>query len=195
LRIIGNVGLLRRVARHYGVPPAVIARRAVYLYRKHNFGFQDAMKCGLLDPAVPEAAAFGCIRRADITPIQNRHNRREWKCLTEDKAVFYSFCSHEGIPAPDVLAVVGRAGGRTVNRPKTPSGRKEWEQYFTDDLPAEFIVKPALGAHGKGFRLYHTDASDFSASALYDHLTSSSDWDNFVIQRRQIGRASCRERV
>lgn len=142
------------------------------------------MKCGLLDPALPDATAFGCIRRADITPIQNRHNRLEWKCLTEDKAVFYSFCGHAGIPAPEMLAVVGRAGGRAVNSLKTPSGREEWEQYFASDLPAEFIVKPTLGAHGKGFRLYRKDAADFSASALYDHLAGSPEWDNFVIQRR-----------
>ena len=45
-------------------------------------------------------------------------------------------------------------------------------------------VKPTLGARGKGFRLYRRDAADFSASALYDHLTKSTEWDNFVIQRR-----------
>jgi hypothetical protein len=183
LRVIGNLGLLLHVARHYGVPPARIARRAVYLYRQHNFGFQDAMKCGLLDPDLPDAAAFGCIRRADITPIQNRRNRVEWKCLTEDKAVFYSFCSHAGIPAPEMLAVLGKAGGR-IKGVKPPSSREEWEHYFCNDLPAEFIVKPTLGAHGKGFRIYRKDAPDFAVSELYDHLTNSPEWDNFVIQRR-----------
>jgi len=106
-----------------------IGRRVLYLYRHHNFGFQDAMRCGLLDPNLPDAAAFGCIRRADITPIQNRHNRVEWKCLTEDKAVFYSFCGHAGIPAPEMLAVVGKAGGRTV-KGASPSSRAEWERYL-----------------------------------------------------------------
>jgi hypothetical protein len=160
LRVLRNLGLLSRVARHYGVPPIQIGRRALYLYRHHNFGFQDAMRCGLLDPNLPDAAAFGCIRRADITPIQNRHNRVEWKCLTEDKAVFYSFCGHAGIPAPEMLAVVG---------------------YFANDLPAEFVVKPTLGAHGKGFRLYCRDAADFSAPCsttispnLLSGITSSS---------------------
>jgi putative polysaccharide biosynthesis protein len=183
LRVLRNLGLLSRVARHYGVPPIQIGRRALYLYRHHNFGFQDAMRCGLLDPNLPDAAAFGCIRRADITPIQNRHNRVEWKCLTEDKAVFYSFCGHAGIPAPEMLAVVGKAGGRTV-KGASPSSRAEWERYFANDLPAEFVVKPTLGAHGKGFRLYRRDAADFSASVLYDRLTKSTEWDNFVIQRR-----------
>jgi hypothetical protein len=133
LRVLRNLGLLSRVARHYGVPPIQIGRRALYLYRHHNFGFQDAMRCGLLDPNLPDAAAFGCIRRADITPIQNRHNRVEWKCLTEDKAVFYSFCGHAGIPAPEMLAVVGKAGGRTV-KGASPSSRAEWERYFANDL-------------------------------------------------------------
>jgi hypothetical protein len=183
LRVPRNLGLLSRVARHYGVPPIQIGRRALYLYRHHNFGFQDAMRCGLLDPNLPDAAAFGCIRRADITPIQNRHNRVEWKCLTEDKAVFYSFCGHAGIPAPEMLAVVGKAGGRTV-KGASPSSRAEWERYFANDLPAEFVVKPTLGAHGKGFRLYRRVAADFSAPVLYDHLTKSTEWDNFVIQRR-----------
>src|SRR6185437_15286555 len=32
-------------------PPDQIARRALYLYRHHKFGFQDAMRCGLLDPS------------------------------------------------------------------------------------------------------------------------------------------------
>jgi hypothetical protein len=142
------------------------------------------MQCGLLDSDIPNAAAFGCIRRADITPIQNHHNRIEWKCLTEDKAVFYSYCGQAGIPTPGMLAVVGKLGGRTVNGPNNPSSREEWEHYFANDLPAEFIVKPTLGAHGKGFRLCRNNAADFSASALYDHLANSPQWDNFVIQRR-----------
>ena len=180
MKVLRNLGPLSRVARHYGVPPIQIGRRALYLYRHHNFGFQDAMRCGLLDPNLPDAAAFGCIRRADITPIQNRHNRVEWKCLTEDKAVFYSFCGHAGIPAPEMLAVVGKAGGRTV-KGASPSSRAEWERYFANDLPAEFVVKPTLGAHGKGFRFYRRDAADFSAPCsttispnLLSGITSSS---------------------
>ena len=175
--------MLLRVARHYGVPPSQVARRALYLYRHHNFGFQDAMRCGLLDPSLPDAAAFGCLPQMHLTPIQNRHNRVEWKCLTEDKAIFYLFCSHAGIPAPEMLAVVGKAGGRTVNG-ASPSSRADWERYLANDLPAEFVVKPTLGVHGKGFRLYRRDAADFSAPALYDHLTKSTEWDSFVIQRR-----------
>jgi hypothetical protein len=123
LRVLRNLGLLSRIARHYGVPSIQIGRRALYLYRHHNFGFQDAMRCGLLDPNLPDAAAFGCIRRADITPIQNRHNRVEWKCLTEDKAVFYSFCGHAGIPAPEMLAVVGKAGGERLKERAHHRGR------------------------------------------------------------------------
>jgi hypothetical protein len=160
-------------------PPDQIARRALYLYRHHKFGFQDAMRCGLLDPSLPDAAAFGCVPRMDLTPIQNRRNRIEWKCLTEDKAVFYSLCGHAGIPAPEMLAV----GGRTV-KGASPSSRAGWEHYFANDLPTEFVVKPTLGVHGKGFRLYHRDRADFSASALYDHVTKSTEWEAFVIQRR-----------
>ena len=80
-----------------------------------------------------------------------------------------------------MLAVVGKAGGRTV-KGASPSSRAEWERYFANDLPAEFVVKPTLGAHGKGFRPYRRDAADFSAPVL--HLTKSTEWDNFVIQRR-----------
>lgn len=183
MRVLRNLGLLSRVARHYDVPPIQIARRALYLYRRHSFGFQDAMRCGLLDPRLPDAAAFGSIPRMHLTPIQNRQNRGEWKCLTEDKAVFYSFCGHSGIPTPEMLAVFGKVTGRTVRR-AGPASRAEWERFFANDLPSEFVVKPTLGAHGKGFRLYHRDATDFSATALYDHLTKSNEWDNFVIQCR-----------
>ena len=77
-----------------------------------------------------------------------------------------------------------RQGRRRTVKGASPSSRAEWERYFANDLPAEFVVKPTLGAHGKGFRLYCRDAADFSAPVLYDHLTKSTEWDNFVIQRR-----------
>ena len=71
--------------------------------------------------------------------------------------------------------------------------RAAWERYFANDLPAEFIVKPTLGAYGKGFRLYRKEADDFSAAALYDHLTKSTEWDSFVIQRRARNHPDIRE--
>jgi len=52
-----------------------------------------------------------------------------------------------------MLAVVGKVGGRAVKE-ASPSSRAQWERYFASDLPTEFVVKPTLGAHGKGFRLY-----------------------------------------
>jgi len=50
------------------------------------------------------------------------------------------------------------------------------------DLPAELVVKPAEGYHGRGVRVLRRERVD--ARRLYAELTSDPEFDAFVVQER-----------
>jgi len=160
--------LLRKAAQRYHVSSLSIARRAGYLYVRHGLLFQEALKCGLLDPRVSPMAEQACISPMRLRGIQERANPSWWMCLTEDKAVFFAYCNATGLRVAPYLAIFDPQGGWTAGGEKL-SDRSQWERFF-EGLPDQFVTKPTLGVLGEGFTVYRERPQ---ASELYNLLLSS----------------------
>jgi len=185
------VVLLQRAARRFKVSTFAIWKRAIALYWRCGLGPDEAVESGFIDPSVsPEhdACAIGHWR---LTRLQGRLNHPNWGCLVDDKAVFYSYCKGVALPIPRLYAVLDKNSGWTESG-KVITDRAEWEHFFENDLPQEFIIKPALGERGYGVNLYRRAGLSFqdslgqafSAASLYDHLRSNSQYTRFVFQER-----------
>jgi hypothetical protein len=186
-----RLALIREAAAHYGISSGALLRRASHLYLRHGFGFQYALGIGLLDPRVSDDAVHRCVTRKDLFTHQARYNPADWRCLTEDKAVFYAYCKSMGLPVTAPIAVFDRAGGWSADGTFLRQ-RRDWEQFFDERLPSDFIIKPSLGARGQGFSAYRRQAKDFldssgdvlSASMLYDRLCGDIKFSRFIVQDR-----------
>jgi hypothetical protein len=176
VQIAANLKLLSKAARRYDASPIMLARRALHLHRVHRIGFREALSEGLLNPAIRSKAFIACVSRKELTDHQQRHNRQDFLNLTEDKATFYNFCADTTLPVPRTYAVFDKCPDPTVCRT-----REEWERFFTNDLPDEFVVKPSRSAHGEGVAIYR---KGFAAAALFDAMNDSPRWTRFVIQER-----------
>ncbi len=132
-----------------------------------------------------------CIALRRLARKQRRFTPRQWECIIDDKAVFYSYCSYFGLPVPRLYAVFDKLGGWDGTG-QIIGERAEWERLFENDLPQEFIVKPALGAHGLGVVLYRRSGAGFtdlwgqtlSVSAFYERLQTNPKYARFLIQER-----------
>lgn len=176
MQIKANLKFLSKAARHYGASHLALARRALHLHRVHRIGFREALSDGLLNPAIDAEAFTACVSRMELWDHQHRQNSRDDIHLLEDKATFYNFCAETHLPTPQLYAVFEKGPGSTSSRT-----REDWERFFTNDLPEEFVVKPARSAHGEGVAIYR---EGFDTAALFDSMNASAHWARFVIQER-----------
>jgi hypothetical protein len=182
---------LQTAATRYDASTAQILRRALAVYWRRGFRPGEALRCGLLDPRLSPEIDDGCVPRERLFAYQDRFNPKDWLCLTEDKAVFHTYCGALGLPVSAPLAIFDARNGLTP-RGETPRDRAGWERFFERELPAEFITKPTLGVHGKDINLYRRGDADFqdasgarvTPSLLYERLSSHPAHSRFVIQHR-----------
>lgn len=182
---------LRAAAIQYDANYLRIVLRAMRLFMQRGFFPREALIGGLLDPRVPADVEAACISRRRLFAHQRRYNPQTSECLTEDKAVFYAYCSAFGLPVPAHYAVFDVPNGWSSTG-EILRDRRDWERFFREHLPKEFVVKPAAGVYGQGVNVYKRTAAGFldasgterTASALYETLRSDDRYRRFVIQER-----------
>ena len=181
---------LAKVTRRHDASIAWVVRRVLRLYIREGIRPREALESGLIDPAVADAALTGCLGKHRLLALQGRLNPAGHECLTEDKSVFYAYCQAAGLPAPSVYAVVERDAAWTP-RGELVSAR-ELERWLRDRLPAEFVVKPAAGVYGEGFRAFARSGDGFlddtgtqlSAGELADLMRQDGVHRRYLIQER-----------
>lgn len=176
MQIMANLKLLAESARRYNASRISLGRRALHLQRVHGIGFREALRDGLLNPAVDANVFDACVSRMELFEHQRRHNGRGGLDLLEDKATFYKFCAEATFPIPRLYAVLDKNTEPTACRTQ-----RDWERFIVSDLPAEFVVKPSRSAHGEGVAIHR---KEFLTAALFDAMNKSQRWTRFVVQER-----------
>ncbi|MEQ1565499.1 MAG: sugar-transfer associated ATP-grasp domain-containing protein [Myxococcota bacterium] len=182
---------LRAARRLYEANYAQLVWRAARLYARRGFGPGEALKCGLLDPDIPANIEAGCIPKRRLEAHQLHFNPTSSECLTEDKSVFYTYCRALGLPVPELYAVFDTPCGWT-RAGVTVRSREEWERFFREELPEEFVVKPAAGVFGWGVGAFRRAGGGFvgasgkrhTAASLYKMMVKHSTYRRFVLQER-----------
>ena len=166
-------------------------RRALRLCKRQRFEPAEAFRLGLLRPERGNGNPSPYVSRKRLTDTQEALNPTGWTSLLRNKDLFYRHCTALGIPIPRLYAVVQPPAPGWSYVGRALKTRADWQAFFKDDLPAEFVAKPAVGAYGQGFNCFgridgqYVDAGRVSreAGALYDVL-ASSDHGRYVIQER-----------
>jgi hypothetical protein len=181
----------RAAARGYGTSLLFLLRRGLPLVRRRGFRLREVLREGLLDPALPEGVLAACIGKTALVSLQKSVNPPQRECLTEDKSLFYPYCSGLGLPVPALYAVLGRQGGYTPSG-RTLAGREAWAEFLSGDVPEHLVVKPAFGYYGLGVRVLRRVGGAFlddkgrtlAPAALYDELAAERKFRKFVFQER-----------
>jgi hypothetical protein len=165
--------------------------RANRLCRTRRFTPTEAYRLGLFLPGASRDGHCDYISRKELTKIQKRLNPESRAALVRDKGAFYRFCLTADVPAPALYAVfLGPAPGwRPDGRALT--GRKEWLEFMDNELPHEFVIKPTVGAYGRGVKVLARNGAGFfdnagqtmRAEQLHDAM-GDDEFAGFVIQQR-----------
>jgi len=126
-----------------------------------------------------------------LMTVQSRLNPRALQCLTEDKSVFYPYCAALSIPIPKLYAVLKTSIG-WVSNGTLLANQLQWERFFQEDLPSEFVIKPANGVYGRGINVYRRSGEGFldafglslKAVEILDSLKSNPHYHSFIVQER-----------
>ncbi len=183
--------VVREASDVYGAGRRATVRRARHL-RRAGWEYGEALKEGLLDPSVPEARGDALISRHARRAAQSRLNPIALEPFTEQKVIFHSYCEAVGIPAPRVFGGAGRAGGWSATTGRAVDDRDAFAAMVRDELPAEFVVKPAEGLLGLGVRLIDRSGDELGQvgrgtvdpRVLHDELCADPDFDLFLVQQR-----------
>jgi len=183
---------VRGARRAYGAGVAATVRRARRARREGAWTYTEALAAGVLDPACTDATRRALVSYSVLQAAQWRHNPLALEPLTENKLVCDALLSGAGIPCPAPYGAVGRAGGHSARTGAPITDREAFARAVAEDLPAEFVVKPAEGLLGLGVRVVRrgadgrVDAGDgpLDPRALYDALVADPRFDLFVLQER-----------
>ncbi|MEM8932412.1 MAG: sugar-transfer associated ATP-grasp domain-containing protein, partial [Acidobacteriota bacterium] len=194
-KIARVVGTCRAAARHYGASTLSVFARVARLKLRERFRPQESFLWGLADPATGEDEIRRVTSRSQLYRLQAVHNPMSLTYLTEEKAVFYAYCTGAGIRTPALFGVYHRDGGWSlVGDRKRLTDRAGWQHFFRDEVPEAFVVKPAKGVYARGLQvlLRSTTGDELTDSsgrpttidALLDTLDADRRYDVFVIQER-----------
>ena len=179
--------------------PAVFAR-VVRLRIRERFRPKETFLWGLADPRLPQQEIDRYVSRSRLYQLQAVHNPMSLSYLTEDKAVFYSYCTGSGIAVPRLHAVYHPQGG-WIDRAAVPAGsnnvisdREAWAEYLRSGTPESFVIKPSKGVYARGLmvltrssegdELISPSGRRRTVDEVLDAMSGDSRYDTYVIQDR-----------
>jgi hypothetical protein len=184
--------LLRAVRARGGSPRDVVGR--LLDVRRRGFTAREAEAFGLLDPRLPAADLDRFVSRRDAYAVQDRLNPESVRALVEDKPLFARVCAERDLPTPAILALFRREGPGWTPGGGAPEGTAEWERLIREDLPGEFVLKPAWGHLGKGVRVIVRDGhgggftevggGPMAAADVHAAMAGDPHWPEWIVQER-----------
>ncbi|KKO49309.1 hypothetical protein VT06_07290 [Arsukibacterium sp. MJ3] len=149
------------------------------LYREHGFLPDEVIKLNLLDHQGNISDSY--VSKSYMTSRQQVLNPPSFQVITEDKALFYSYCMHMNIPVPKLLGFFFKNAPGVQWGKHALAGKAEWADFFENHCPEEFVIKASLGVYGDG--IYFVDKTlKFSGEKLFNTLNSHPKFNSFVVQ-------------
>jgi hypothetical protein len=165
--------------------------RARRVCRAGRFEPAEAFRLGLFQPRSRRRQHVEYVSRRQLTKVQEALNPVAWAPLLKNKDLFYHYCLAVEAPIPRMYAIVhARLPGWTYTG-HLPRTRDDWAVFLDGSLPAEFVIKPAEGAYGRGFNIFHRTGTGCTDAAgtyrevgdLYDVLVSDAP-GRYIVQER-----------
>ena len=139
-----------------------------------------------------DTAAVETDRPAPGAPaLLQRLNPDSHARATGQKVILYRHLAALGLPTPELLGVVGRAGGWSAARNRPVLGRAAVAEFLAD-LSQDIVVKPSAGSGGLGVRvlrhraaqLVDLDGGRWEAAGLAAEILADPAFELFVVQER-----------
>lgn len=181
-----------RLARQlYGKPYSALLQRFAELSLNEKYTPQEVFLWELLSLPSKEAVLRHTASKKALVGLQQRLNPASAAMLTEDKGLFYRYCQALGLATPRFFAGIGPRLAWTAEG-AVLLGAPQWAAFLDALTEPEIVVKPSLGAYGRGVRLLtrrddgwcDQDGRRMTSAALVAELERDPDYNSFVVQER-----------
>lgn len=191
-KIMGLARSVHSIAPFYDPRYPRVLKRAVELRLRHGFSPDEALALGLLRPDFPDDTLRNYVSKREMSRIQKTLNPAAWSALTQNKGIFYKYCTALGIPVPRLYAIFFRDTAGYAANGTLLTSPEQWRTFIEEQLPREFVVKPTSGVYGSGFRCFtrspdgafvdQASGNSCDAGGIWGILRAAGD--DFVLQER-----------
>jgi hypothetical protein len=169
-----------------------VLKQGIRLGLKRDFLPDEAYRCGLLNPSLPEIELKKYCSKKRHVKIQGTINPDSWSPVTEDKSIFYKYCMALGVPIPRLYAVFYKNSTGWAYNDTLLKDKEDWIKFFEEVIPSKFVIKPCWGVYGDGFQMFSRketgfiDAygNSFHVGNLHERMLKDPKYESFVIQER-----------
>lgn len=164
--------------------------KAIKVYKNGSFWPVEAHHLGFFSPGMDLKDTSHYVSRSQQSKNQSLINPIAWESMGEDKSIFYRHCKALGLPVPDLYAICFRKTAGWSYLGKVMSHPNDWFDFFENQVPSNFFLKPSRGVYGAGARAFQRvgtqfkDSTDrqFSASEVYDLMVKDKTYSSYIIQ-------------
>ena len=166
--------------------------RGIHLMKKKYFLPEVAFKFGLFNPKLSAQALSQYVSRKQFKLFLLSLNPESLEPLLEDKSIFYLYCVASEIPIPKLYALFFKESLGWSNNGLSLRNQDEWQRFFRDHLPQEFVIKPARGVYGDQVlpltrskdKFIDPFGKSYKPEQIYLYLSTNQKYDSFIIQER-----------
>ena len=182
----------RTVATGVGVHGGgrLAALRRLHMLRRRGYTYGEALRDGMLDPAIPTRDLKGYASRHVALIAQRRVNPMTLEDLTTEKAIFYRYCSAIGLTTPRTLAIVHRDTAGWAEGDRILNDAADFDA-VVNGARTDLVIKPSDGGKGVFVEvLRYEDGTLHGADgprtpgALWDEMRSHPLHPCFIVQER-----------
>jgi hypothetical protein len=164
--------------------------RRLHRLRARGWAYSEALREGVLDPAIRDQDLAGYPSRHVALTAQRAVNPGSFTDLTTEKAVFYRYCAALGLPVPQMLAIVHRdTAGWGIG--DVPLATATDLARVLEAHPVDIVVKPSDGGQGVYVRVFRNEGGDFwddsdphTVADLWRMMRTHPEHPCFVVQER-----------
>jgi hypothetical protein len=161
------------------------------LYLFGQFSRKEIIGYALFVPSISARMPVLISKERSLAKL-SRFNPPAYQHLTESKDEFYKICRKNNLPIPETYGWT-QDGRRYDANGDLIEDARAWEEYLSDHLPEDFIVKDRDGAYGSGFGAFHRAEESFQPMegggthdirALTQVFSSAGGASGIIIQKR-----------
>lgn len=175
--------------RRYEMGPLATVRQLLKVRRDYRFRWGELLHYGYMDPSLSKETLDGIVNIRDLMKLQKRIDPGPVRPLF-DKLMFYSLCSKNGLPIPELFGVYTTEQRDTDVCPII-SDESSWRDFWANTPATDVILKPVYGEHGFGVtpasrsdeRFRISNGRTFDVDGMRRYLLAQG-YDHWLIQQR-----------
>ena len=195
-RIFKKIYEIAKGCKRYYSPITLIYHRffilTLRLYIKKGFRPNEIFNLGLIHSKLDKNELSKYTSQNTMNIIQGRLNNSLWRCIVNNKGIFYKYSHALNLPIPKLYAILNKDGSSISDSGTRINNCSDWIKFVRGEIPNEFVIKPSMGKWGEFIYVYSKTNSKImdesgkpqNENDIYEMVMQNQHYDSFIVQER-----------